>query len=64
MKISFLTKAVSKAQINVDWVVLAALVLGVGVVLLTSIGGILNGLNFQLWGEVGSRVTGSTTQNP
>ena len=64
MKISFLTEAVSKAQINVDWVVLAALVLGVGVVLLTSIGGILNGLNFQLWGEVGSRVTGATTQNP
>ena len=64
MKISFLTKAVSKAQINVDGVVLAALVLGVGVVLLTSIGGILNGLNFQLWGEVGSRVTGATTQNP
>jgi len=64
MKISFLTKSVSKAQINVDWVVLAALVLGVGVVLLTSIGGILNGLNFQLWGEVGSRVTGVTTQNP
>ena len=64
MKISFLNKAVSKAQINVDWVVLAALVLGVGVVLLTSIGGILNGLNFQLWGEVGSRVTGATTQNP
>jgi hypothetical protein len=45
-------------------VVLTALVLGVGVVLLTSIGGILNGLNFQLWGEVGSRVTGATTQNP
>lgn len=63
MKTSFLTKAVSKAQINIDWVVLAALVLGVGVVLLTSIGGLLNGLNFQLWGEVGSRVTGVTTQN-
>ena len=28
MKTSFLTKAVSKAQINIDWVVLAALVLG------------------------------------
>ena len=64
MKTTFLTKAASKANSSVDWVVLAAFALGVGVILLTSVGGLLNGLTFQLWGEVGSHVTGTTLPNP
>ena len=67
MKTTFLTKAVSKAQTSatqIDWVVLAAIALGIGVVFVTSAGGLLNGLSLSIVGEVGARITGMTTQNP
>ncbi len=64
MKTTFLTKAASKTHLNVDWVVLAAFVLGMAVILLTSIGGLLNGLSLQLLDEVGGKVAGDTTQAP
>jgi hypothetical protein len=57
MQLTFLTKAVAKAQtsaVRVDWIVWAAIVLGVGVLLLTSVGGVLNGLSLSFLDEVGS----------
>jgi hypothetical protein len=67
MKTTFLTKAVSKAQTSatqVDWVVLAAIALGVGVVFVTSIGGFLNGLSLSIVEQAGARISGFTTQHP
>jgi hypothetical protein len=52
MKPNFLTKAAQKAQNGVDWVVLGAFVLGVAVILLTSVGGMLNELSLPILGEV------------
>ncbi|MEI6798133.1 MAG: hypothetical protein WCO04_02815 [Pseudomonadota bacterium] len=65
MKTTFLTKAVSKAQTSatqIDWVVFGAIALGLGVVFVTAIGGVLNGLSFVE--QTGARITGITTQNP
>ena len=65
MKTTFLTKAVSKAQTSatqIDWVVFGAIALGIGVVFVTAIGGVLNGLSFVE--QTGARITGITTQNP
>jgi hypothetical protein len=67
MKTPFLNKAVIKAQTSatqIDWVVLAAIALGLGVVFVTAIGGVLNGLSVSIVGEAGARITGITTQNP
>lgn len=67
MKTTFLNKAVIKAQnsaTQIDWVVLAAIALGLGVVFVTSAGGLLNGLSLSIVGEAGTRITGMTTQNP
>ena len=52
VKPNFLTKAAQKAQSGVDWVVLGAFALGVAVILLTSVGGLLNGLSLSVFGEV------------
>jgi hypothetical protein len=39
MKTPFLSKAASKAQLNVDWVAIAAFFLSGAVILLTAMGG-------------------------
>ena len=62
MKTPFLTKAASKANLNVDWVVIAAFVLGAAVILLTATGGLLNGLSLQVMGELGGAVAGDAAQ--
>jgi|APCry1669189034_1035192.scaffolds.fasta_scaffold290329_1 hypothetical protein len=67
MKTTFLTKAVSKAQTSatqIDWVVFGAIALGLGVVFVTAIGGVLNGLTLSIVEQAGARITGITTQNP